>query len=306
MPSLPAGEVRIEVRGDKRIIESNGIPNHTPGAFPNRGNPHAIEVQVHRFEMTTSPELRPADARAASLAEPPRGRPGHFGVALNGVVFDPGTAEIWRDGAMIRGGGPRPGDWNQEAIGPNGGVLGLDEHNAHVQPGGKYHYHGIPTGLIEQLGGRGDAMLLLGWAADGFPIYAPWGHSDPNDASSPLQDLRSSNQLKPGRRPADGPSGEYDGTFRQDFVFVEGSGDLDVFGGRFGVTPEFPLGTYHYVLTENHPFVPRSHAGTPDPSFAKTGGGGGGHRGQRGGERGGERGPRGPRGQAGDRPGSPR
>ena len=123
-------------------------------------------------------------------------------------------------------------------------------------------------------------MLLLGWAADGFPIYAPWGLTDPADASSPLKDLRSSYQLKRGERPAGGPAGAYDGTYTQDFAFVEGSGDLDRFGGRVGVTPEFPGGTFHYVLTPEHPFVPRTHAGTPDPSFAKArGGGGGGPRG---------------------------
>ncbi|MFO1162141.1 MAG: YHYH protein [Reyranellaceae bacterium] len=47
--------------------------------------------------------------------------------------------------------------------------LGIDQNKAHVQPDGSYHYHGLPTGLIDRLGGRGMG-LLVGWAADGFPI----------------------------------------------------------------------------------------------------------------------------------------
>ena len=50
---------------------------------------------------------------------------------------------------------------------------GLDDHHAHVQPTGAYHYHGLPTGLIEHLRKEKDdnKMLLIGYAADGFPIY---------------------------------------------------------------------------------------------------------------------------------------
>jgi hypothetical protein len=50
---------------------------------------------------------------------------------------------------------------------------------------------------------------------------------------------------------------------------VAGHGDLDEFGGRSGVTPEFPKGTYYYVMTEEYPFIPRKFKGTPDPSFSK-------------------------------------
>ncbi|NBY37132.1 MAG: YHYH protein, partial [Verrucomicrobia bacterium] len=59
------------------------------------------------------------------------------------------------------------------------------------------------------------------------------------------------------------------GSFGLDFEYVAGSGDLDAFGGRSGVTPEFPKGTYYYVMTEEYPFIPRKFKGTPDPSFSK-------------------------------------
>jgi hypothetical protein len=83
--------------------------------------------------------------------------------------------------------------------------------------------------------------------------------------------MKSSYRLKKTARPGgeDAPSGQPDGSFGLDYEYVAGSGDLDEFGGRTGPTPEFPQGTYYYVLTEDWPFIPRAHRGTPDPSFSK-------------------------------------
>src|SRR5690606_24265126 len=97
------------------------------------------------------------------------------------------------------------------------------------------------------------------------------GHRDPMDPSSPLVDLRSSYRLKAGPRQG-GPGGAPDGTFVQDWEYVEGLGDLDACNGRSGATPEFPGGTYHYVLTDAFPVVPRCWHGLPDPSFLPRGG----------------------------------
>ncbi|MFN7138259.1 MAG: YHYH protein [Limisphaerales bacterium] len=90
-----------------------------------------------------------------------------------------------------------------------------------------------------------------------------------------LKNLKSSYQLKRSERP-NGPGGKHDGTFVQDYEYVAGSGDLDECNGRFGVTPEFPEGTYYYVLTEDFPFIPRKFKGTPDSSFMRKGPAGGG------------------------------
>ncbi|MEZ6108655.1 MAG: YHYH protein [Pirellulaceae bacterium] len=162
------------------------------------------------------------------------------------------AAEFWnRD---------RRSGWQYEALG--GGVnLGLDEHNAHVQPTGAYHYHGIPTGLVQRLR-RPDSMTMVGYAADGFPIYAVWGYRDADDPDSPLIELKSSYQLKEGMRNG-GPRGRHDGTFVQDWEYVAGSGDLDECNGRTGVTPEYPQGTYYYVLTDRFPFIPRAFRAHP-------------------------------------------
>lgn len=248
-------KVNITLRGEQRAIEANGIPDHTPGQFPRRGNPNSISEQRHNFTVPTKPQ---------AAAQPTPANFGWFGVALNGVPFEAGTAEFWSR------------DWKYEAIGGSMN-LGLDEHRAHVQPTGAYHYHGLPTGLIEGLGGDGKKMLQVGWAADGFPIYTSYAYGDAKDAKSALKKMRSSYRLKSGTRPGApaGPGGAYNGEFTADYEFVKGSGDLDECNGRFGVTPEFPQGTYYYCLTEEFPFAARFWRGTPDQSFIKRGGPGG-------------------------------
>lgn len=245
-------------RGPVRVIESNGIPEHLVGEFPNRGNPHTIEEQRYKFEVPAEPkandEITPAHFGATGTPGPPN-RP--FGVALNGVLFDPGTAEFWN--------GDRELDWNYEALGGAVG-LGLDENHAHVQPSGAYHYHGLPTPYLRKLGvDKKSHSPQVGWAADGFPVYALYGYQDPEDANSAIVKLTPGYQLKEGQRPGgdDGPGGEYDGAFTRDYEYAEGSGTLDECNGRFCVTPEFPDGTYAYFLTTEWPVIPRNFRGTP-------------------------------------------
>lgn len=248
-------QVTIAVEGEHRIIRANGLPDHETGQFPGRGNPNAISAQNYEFRV-------PAHPKETQKATPLRMQ--SFGVAVNGVVFDPGAAEWWN--------GDRA--WQYEALGNGAGFLGIDKSHAHVQPTGAYHYHGIPTALIHSLTDGKQKMVIVGWAADGFPIYNNVGHSDPKSASSPLKPLCSSYQVKKGERPS-GPRGKYDGSFVADYEYVEGSGDLDECNGRFAVTPEYPQGIYHYVLTEQFPFIPRMYRGTPDPSFERRPRGGG-------------------------------
>lgn len=258
-PPPGKSEVTITIEGDQRVVTSNGLPAHLTGRFPNGDNPNSILAQHQRYTM-------PAHPVAASTPTPMRRQP--FGIAVNGVLFDPGTAEMWHN--------DRASAWHYDAKG-DAFSLGLDTNNAHVQPNGAYHYHGIPVALVQQLSGGKEQMTLVGWAADGFPIYAWWGHRDAADPSTPVVKLRSSYHLKKDHRPTDGgqPGGTYDGIFVEDFDYVPGSGDLDECSGRTGVTPEFPGGTYYYVLTEDFPFVPRLFRGTPDASFARREGPGG-------------------------------
>jgi hypothetical protein len=244
--------VAISVEGGQRLIQSNGLPDHEPGRFPRRGNPNTISAQSYAFRVPLAPAI-------ATRTTPARGA--WFGVALNGVPFEAGTGEFWN--------GRR--EWNYEAM--TGHLdLGLDEHHAHVQPSGAYHYHGLPTGLVQRLGGdTGKTMRLVGYAADGFPLYTAWAHAEAGNAASALRPMKPSWRLRQGTRPGgrEGPGGRYDGTFTADYEYVPGT----------GVTPEYPAGTYYYCITAEFPFLPRDWRGTPDASFFKRGPGPGGRRG---------------------------
>jgi len=246
--------IRIDEQGGYRYIESDGLADHTTGRFPNSGNPNSIKSQNYKFRVA----LKPIKNNSPKSV-------GHnsFGVAINGVPFDAATAEYWNN--------DRSSDWNIEAL--TGGMnLGLDSNNAHVQPNGAYHYHSVPKGILNKHNYK-TKPLLIGYAADGFPIYAHYGYKDANDSNSRMKELKSSYRLKSGSRPS-GPGGRYDGTYTKDYEYAEGKGDLDQCNGRIGITPEYSDGTYYYVVTNQFPYIPRCLMGNADSSFSKRPGSG--------------------------------
>lgn len=238
--------VSTRVNNGSITVMSNGLPNHETGTFPNQGNPNTISEQDIEKTFTLSPQKNNSTTDSGGI---------EFGIALNGILFEPLTAEYWNN--------DRTSGWNLEWSTNN---LGFDFNNAHVQPDGTYHYHGSPTGLLSLVNGK--AQTLIGFAADGFPIY--------------VENLKSSWRLKAGTRPT-GPGGTYDGTYVQDYEYVEGLGDLDECNGIYGTTPEYPDGTYYYVISDTFPVVARCFSGSPDASFRKGGGDGPGNGGPPGG-----------------------
>ncbi len=236
-----------------RVLASNGVPNHGVGTFPGPGNPNPIGAVSTSARYTLTPAV--AAARTEVITS---------GYALNGVKLEPGTAGTCGNAGgstCTQAGGT--GTWRMEALGQTAFNFGTDTNNAHVQPTGAYHYHGMPEALITKLGGGSTAMTLTGWAPDGFPIYARYGYNVAADAASGLRVLRGSYRLKTtpdANRPSTATYAM--GTFTEDHEYVAGSGDLDECNGRTGVTPEFPAGTYHYVITDTFPFIGRCVKGT--------------------------------------------
>jgi hypothetical protein len=236
----------ISIESDERwqFISANGISEHDTGRFPGSGNPNTITVQDYSYRLPVDP-IRADRVTQRSL--------GAFGIGVNGVLFDPSAAEWYH--------GVRGSPWQYEALAGAVG-LSLDANYAHVQPNGIYHYHGLPTGLLDGLELSADTHSpLVGWAFDGFPIYALFGADETGDTVR----MRSSYRLKAGTRPVgdDEPGGVYDGTFTADYEYVAGLGDLDACNAAFVATPEFPDGTWAYFLTETFPVVPRCFIGDP-------------------------------------------
>ena len=97
------------------------------------------------------------------------------------------------------------GIWNRDGY-HNEGVT-FDPGLAH-QAGNNYHYHAHPIALRYQLGDHVDYNAttnrytesaaaptqhspILAWAADGIPVYGPYGYSDPTNASSGIRRMVS-------------------------------------------------------------------------------------------------------------------
>ena len=234
-----------------RSLTANGLPDHAIGTFPNADNPNTITAQ----NISVSATLTPTKTSVITPRFGPAAKPG---IALNGIIFDPGTAGTCDNTGSVCDLGQGTGAWNIEALGQSFFRFGTDRNNAHVQPQGTYHYHGIPEGLVTKLSNGNKAMTLMGWAADGFPIYARYGYTDAANASSAIKVITASYRIKTtpdANRPA--ASLYAMGTFTQDYEYVAGSGDLDECNGRTGATPEFPNGIYHYYATDTYPYLQR-------------------------------------------------
>lgn len=179
------------------------------------------------------------------------------------MKFDPGTGGACPDATTSTDDcdlGNGTGQWRIEALGQTTFDFGADENNAHVQPTGEYHYHGLPEGIVTNSGASDTnrKMVHVGWAGDGYPVYARYCYTDALDATSAVKVCEGSfevDTIADTGRPSTAiiPLG----VFASDWAYVEGSGDLDDCNGRTGVTPEFPDGIYYYMATDTYPFFSR-------------------------------------------------
>lgn len=246
--------VEISEAGDDCVLSSDGIPNHDfndAGAF---ATPVA-EVD-ESFTLLGAPALAATPTELSLMFD--------NGVFLNGVKLDVLAAACYGVGPEPLGeekiGCMQEGTpWRYDPMHP-GNSFGTDGHNAHTQPDGAYHYHGDPLAMYDDSGEAESG--LIGFAADGFPIYGPY-----IDDNGTIREVVSGYTLKAGARESQPdeaafPGGDYDGTFIDDYEFT-GAGDLDECNGMMRD------GSYGYYVTRSYPWVIGCFSGTPDPSFQK-------------------------------------
>lgn len=234
---------------------------------------------------------------------------GATGVMVNGVsMFDSRDAFSYvnASAADATPGNGLTGDgvWNRD--GYHNERVTFDAALAH-QAGNNYHYHAHPIGLRWQLGDHVDYNAaanrytekttaparhspIVAWAADGLPVYGPYGFSTALDATSGIRRMVSGFILRDGTRGTtnlaatgrtslpswavrvqtaafkNGPAinaayllGHYieDFDYLGDLGFTAGTDfDLNEQNVRLCVTPEFPSGTWAY-------FTPLNADGTP-------------------------------------------
>lgn len=244
------GDLRISADTDTCSFQTNGIPNHDFNDGE-RSFPNDVSDQDSLFTIPASPSFASENTQLSLDRD--------NAVMLNGVAVDLLAAACFGVGDERTGCNNVNQPWRFDPMHAANGFR-IDTHNAHSQGNGKYHYHGDPKALYNQDGGM--ESPLIGFAADGFPIYGPF-IEDADGVT--IRRAVSSYQLRAGARPngASDPGGNYDGTFRDDYEYVAESGDLDECNGMTY------KGQYAYFLTEGFPYIVGCFKGTPDSSFLK-------------------------------------
>lgn len=246
--SVFSGSLRIEIDGAMCTFSSNAIPNHDFNDGT-RTFPNDVSEQVNVYTIPTIPELAVTPTELSLTRD--------NAILLNGVKVDILAAACFGVGDEKTGCNDINQPWRFDpAFAANG--FRIDTHNAHTQANGDYHYHGLPNALF--LSDNSTVSPVVGFAADGFPIY---GSSVQGDSG--IRNVLSSYRLRAGLRPSGqgDPGGAYDGTYRDDYEYVKGLGDLDECNGMS------VNGSYRYHMTETFPYVISCFSGTPDDSFIK-------------------------------------
>jgi hypothetical protein len=278
-------------------VRSSGLAGYTMGPWQNGAFPN---LPVNQKILYRVPRTNNVPATKSTTGG------GQIGIFVDGVeMFNSWDAFYWNGTTETSGNG---GYWNRDAYVNEGATF--DAGNAHQQNTGTYHYHANPPALRYLLGDHVDYNSstktfsestnapakhspILGWVADGFPIYGPYGYSVSNDASSGIRRMISGYVIRNGAYgtsniTANGrstipqwavrlfgvasnivagppvnstyPLDRYmeDNDFLGDHGIAPGTNtyDLDEYNGRWCVTPEFPNGTYAY-------FVAIASDGTP-------------------------------------------
>lgn len=311
--SLPAysGVQEIDYSTDWVYIRSTGLGFHIMGPwymnaakttlFPN------LPINTQTFTRIPRSPIAPTTRTNTGL--------GAIGCFVDGVaMYNSWDAYYWNGTVDTNGGTGAGYYWRRDAY-VNEGVT-FDPANAHQDQSGTYHYHANPPALRYLLGDEvsynatADAYTenptnlhhspILAWVNDGYPLYGPYGYSNPTNANSGIRRMVSGYALRNGQNGTDNltvtgrtylpawavrlfnvssnlsgpavstsyPLGRYmeDNDYLGDLGETQGVNfDLDEYNGRYCVTPEFPNGTYAY-------FVSISSNGTPTYPYNIGGG----------------------------------
>jgi YHYH protein len=281
-------------------IRSTGLGSHVMGPwylnaahsmlFPNVPKNTATLYRIPR--TTTVPSAKTLTGLGA------------IGYFVDGVaMFDTRDAFYWNGTSEVNG----SGNWNRDAF-VNESVT-FDSGQGHQPGDGTHHYHANPIALRYLLGDHVEFnpvtrtyseatnpvakhSPIVGWVRDGYPIYGPYGYSNPTNPATGARRMISGYVVRNGQygtqnlsvtgrtnippwavrlyKVAAGqvigpnvsstyPLGRYmeDRDYLGDLGYSQGADfDLDEYNGRFCVTPEFPGGTYAYFVSIGSNGVP--------------------------------------------------
>lgn len=192
---------------------ANGYMRYRSNGIPNHSRPA-------QYALPTAGGRVPSAATAYAGADPTVAQSYDYQIPLvPKKAATPTSTSLGTIGVMISGAAlfnPYEGDGVTAAMASNFTVKNsagqdvafLDSCNGHPTPMGAYHYHALPPCVTAMVDQSSGPSHIIGVAFDGYPIY---GDRDINGA-----------QIT--------------------------AAQLDACSGITSPTPEFPNGTYHYVL----------------------------------------------------------
>ena len=251
------GSVEIAKDDDSCAITSNNIPSHDFNDSAAR-----FTSDVKEQERTLSVTRNPVFADETHDLDDHR----YHGITLGGVAFDLQSGWCYQQEA-----GETDLHTNTENECLNAtwirnplekpSMSGVDLHNAQVQSDGTYYYLGNPNTLFND-SPSGDGSPVIGFAADGFPIYGSYIY---DSETGTYRKVVSGYVLKDGARGEESdtnPGGTHDGLYRADWEWTD-AGDLDECNGMTY------NGQYGYFVTDQFPYILNCFKGSPHASFAQ-------------------------------------
>src|SRR5258706_4199607 len=208
-----AGVQAIYLSSNWTYIKTTGLGGHTMGPW---SNPNLPKNQGTLYRFPRTPTI-PASKTLTGL--------GAIGFFVDGVaIFNTSDGFSYsyanaKDATPIGGIGPGDGIWNRDAW-PNE-LVSFDNALAHNPQNGQYHAHANPIATRYFVG---DNVLfngapdnnspktysentnttvfnhspIIGWAADGFPVYGPYAYDVAMDASTTVRRMISGYVLRDG------------------------------------------------------------------------------------------------------------
>ncbi len=217
---FPRPRVEVKCEADSLVVSSNAIPHYKFVQI----TPNPLVALDRDYRMPLYPKL----------AEDPSPLPllGPSGVAINGIpLFGPNEGPV-----------PYPGfgDPVYNAI--------LDDCLGHTAR--QYHYHALAEACLAVGKRYGEPSPVLAFAADGFPVYGPFGCAD--ETCSEVIEFKSSWDER--RSPRNDAWDAYR------YAPKEGAEYLDRCNGHSGNDHG---GSYHYHATATFPYIMGCFSGTP-------------------------------------------
>lgn len=244
----PADIQKVQYSTNYVYVNASGIPSYTIGTWAMNPNTAANKNWV--FKIPRNPQPRSGTKVTVGL--------GKIGVFVNGVpMYNADDGMSYNNNQT----------WKRNAYYFE--KVSFDACSGHPDQSSTYHHHIYPTCL--QAIDASKHSALVGFSFDGYPVYGPYAYANTNGTGG-LKRMTPSYQKRnittrttlPGSTTVlaaslQGPvvSTQYPlGCFLQDYEFIQGSGDLDAYNGRFAVTPEYPNGVYAYYVTVDADHIP--------------------------------------------------